>query len=113
MDFERMLKKAEKAAVKTASHVGKKGEELLNAGKTKLEVKKQELALDDLYCAIGKKVAAKYEETGEALCSCFIDELEQITEIKAQIAAIEVEIVEEECCCESEACCCDDENKEA
>ena len=92
MDFQRLLRKAEKTAVK----VTKKGGELVSNGKTKLAVKKEEYYMDDLFYQIGKKVYDKYESTGEVLCDCLLSELEEISAIKAKIAEMECESHEED-----------------
>lgn len=59
------FKDFERKATRFAGQVAQKGSELLDAGKTKLAIGKEEHAIDELYYKIGEAVYNQCKATGE------------------------------------------------
>ena len=59
------FKTLERKATRLAGHVAKTGYKLLDAGKTKLAIGKEEHAIDELYYKIGEAVYAQSMAGGE------------------------------------------------
>lgn len=72
------FKAFERKATRLAGQVAQKGSELLDAGKTKLAIGKEEHAIDELYYKIGEAVYHQYK-AGEGIPAY----------VEADIAAIE------------------------
>lgn len=59
------FKAFERKATRLAGQVAQKGSELLDAGKTKLAIGKEEHAIDELYYKIGEAIYNQCKATGE------------------------------------------------
>lgn len=60
------FKAFERKATRLAGQVSRKGSELLDAGKTKLAIAKEEHAIDELYYKIGEAVYRRAKKDGTA-----------------------------------------------
>ena len=85
------LKDLERKATRLAGQVAQKGSELLDAGKTKLAIGKEEHAIDELYYKIGEAVYQQAKKEGEipeylaADIAAIDDHLRRVDELKCKV----------------------------
>ncbi|MBQ1252250.1 MAG: hypothetical protein IIY02_04970 [Firmicutes bacterium] len=79
------FKAFERKATRIAGQVAQKGSELLDAGKTKLAIGKEEHAIDELYYKMGEAIFQQSEAGGEVPAYLASD----IAEIKEHLLRIE------------------------